>query len=342
MPKATQETLGDPDGCTSRRSQALLLYHALSGRQLFYSRPIHPKPDRHYYSRQAHWHWCRKLEEAPNVEDTPIMPGDSAGAPEEPPTVVDDIADALADISSMAAMFLAETTPESTDATLSALRRAGLDEDMVGSVAEGLRRGDKLEALLLETFGHLVAAPQVPRRAGSLLVVAGAGEWARELAAAVAPEIGADPAEVPFASLDPQARTVVADNLLVRSTEIAAELAPGWRRSRAAVVVVDAPMTARPSWATHLITALRPTAVWGIVDATCKTDDIAAWADALGGLDALALKNLGATVSPAAVLRLGIPVVQLEGQHASAMLWSAIVVDQVAADARTQAQGDQA
>jgi len=44
---------------------------------------------------------------------------------------------------------IAETTPESTDATLSALRRAGLDEDRVGSVAKGFRRGDKLEALLL-------------------------------------------------------------------------------------------------------------------------------------------------------------------------------------------------
>jgi hypothetical protein len=162
------------------------------------------------------------------------------------------------------------------------------------------------------------------------MVVVGAGAPARRLAAAVAGEIGIDPADVPFASLDPEAYMVATGTLLVRSAEEAAEHAPGWRRAHTAVVVVDAPVAAgERAWATHLIAALRPTAVWGVVDATSKTHDIEAWAANLGGIDALALENTGATVSPAASLALGIPVARLNGQPATAARWVATVVDQV-------------
>jgi hypothetical protein len=235
-----------------------------------------------------------------------------------------------ADIASKAAMFLAGTVSGTGDATLDALRRAGLDEDTVAAVAAGLRRGGSLEALLLEAFGRLGAAPPLPRRVGSLLVVAGAGAQARELAGAAAVEMGSDPAEVAVASLDPRAEGVVPGQACVRSAEEAAELAPGWRRSRAAVVVVDAPVTdTHRSWATHVITSLRPTAVWGIVDATHKAEDIGAWAHALGGIDALAVENLGASVSPATVLRVGIPVARLDGRPASASRWTATIVDRM-------------
>jgi len=234
-------------------------------------------------------------------------------------------------IASEAAMFLATNGPESDGATVAALRRVGLDEAAVGYVAEGLRLGGVLEALLLDALGRLVEAPPLPRRAGSLLVVVGAGLRARELAGAVAVEVGGDPAEVPVASLDPQADTVVPGPLLVRSADEAAELAPGWRRNQtAAVVVVDAPLAGgHLSWAAHVISSLRPTAVWGLVDSTCKAEDITAWADGLGGIDALALENVDATVSPAAALGTGIPVARLDGRPASAARWTATIVDRI-------------
>jgi hypothetical protein len=211
-----------------------------------------------------------------------------------------------------------------------ALRRCGLDPAVVGPVTEGLRHGAGLEALLLHTLGSLPPAPAVPRRAGSLLVVVGAGAPARRLAAALAGEIGIDPTEVPFCSRDGGASALVTGRLLVRSAEDAAELAPGWRRSRPAVVVVDAAVTGSPrSWATHLIASLRPTAVWGVVDSTAKTEDISAWAEALGGIDALALENLDATVSPASALAVGIPVARIDGQPATAARWVAAIVDRI-------------
>jgi hypothetical protein len=187
-----------------------------------------------------------------------------------------------------------------------------------------------LEAALVEAFGTLAPGPEVPRRPGSLLVVVGSGVPARRLAASVAGEIGVDPAALPFASLDAGAYALVTGPLLVRSAEEGAERAPGWRRSQVAVVVVDADVNGGDrTWATHVIAALRPTAVWGVVDATAKTEDIEAWADALGGLDALALENVHATVSPASALALGLPVTRLDGQPATATRWAATVVDRI-------------
>jgi hypothetical protein len=216
------------------------------------------------------------------------------------------------------------------DQTVAALRRVGLAGSVIATVSEGLRRGAGLEALLLQAFAHLGDAPTVPRQAGSLLVVVGDGVPARRLAAALAGDMGTDPAGVPFASRDTQAHMVATGALLVRSAEDAAERAPGWRRSQAAVVVVDASVTgADRSWATHMIAALRPTAVWGVVEATAKTEDIAAWVTDLGGVDALALEHLDATVSPAAVLGLGAPVARIDGQPATAARWVATVVDRI-------------
>jgi hypothetical protein len=238
-------------------------------------------------------------------------------------------------IATKAALFLNGITPapvgDSPDDTLTAaLGRVGLEPALVATVSEGLAAGGGLETLLVEALATLTPAPAVPCRPGSLLVVVGAATSARRLAVAVADEIGIDPALVPLASLDARAYALATGTLLLRGAEDAAERAPGWRRSEAAVVVVDAAVTdGERSWATHVIAALRPTAVWGVVDATSKTEDIAAWAEALGGLDALALENTNATVSPAAALGAGIAVARINGQPATAARWAATIVDRV-------------
>jgi hypothetical protein len=166
---------------------------------------------------------------------------------------------------------------------------------------------------------------------GELLVVVGGGASARRLAAALAGEIGIDPVAVPFASRDPGAYAQVTGKLLLRSADDAGERAPGWRRSQPAIVAVDAPVTTpERSWAARVITSLQPSAVWGVVDSTCKTEDITAWMRILGGLHALAVENLPATVSPAAALRVGPPVARLDGQPATADRWVAILAGRLA------------
>ena len=238
-------------------------------------------------------------------------------------------------IATKAALFLNEIAPPPAggpgdDALTGALRGVGLDPALVATVIDAVAAGGGLEMGLVEALATLTVAPAVPVRPGSLLVVVGAGDPARRLGAALADEMGIDPARIPLASLDAGAYALATGPLLLRSAEDAAERAPGWRRSEAAVVVVDAGVTNRErSWAAHLIAALRPTAVWGVVDSTSKTEDIAAWAAALGGLDALALENTDATVSPAAALGAGIAVARINGHPATAARWAATIIDRV-------------
>ena len=243
------------------------------------------------------------------------------------PQLLADIRPDPAPISTDPGAISSDSTGEPGPMLLTALRRAGFDEATVGALSEGLLQGADLETLLLQTFEDLPAVPPLPRRAGSLLAVVGAGTPARRLAASLAAEIGINPAELPFASLDAGAYSVATGALLVRSAQHAAEHAPGWRRSQAAIVVVDACVTNGPRpWASYLVASLRPTAVWGVVDSTCKTEDIAMWAETIGGLDALALENTEVTMSPAAALGLGIPVARLNGQPATASRWAAFVM----------------
>jgi hypothetical protein len=93
------------------------------------------------------------------------------------------------------------------------------------------------------------------------------------------------------------------------------------------MVALDAALDGDLTWARHVLAALRPTAVWGLVDAWAKPDDIRSWAVRLGGIDALAVENVGATSSPATSLLAGIPVALLDGAPASAARWAALVAD---------------
>jgi hypothetical protein len=65
--------------------------------------------------------------------------------------------------------------------------------------------------------------------------------------------------------------------------------------------------------------------VWGVAGATHKAEDVAAWADGLGGIDALAVEDSASTISPAQVLATGIPVASLDGQRATPVLWAALI-----------------
>ena len=173
----------------------------------------------------------------------------------------------------------------SSEAAIEALTRTGFGDDIVGPVAEGLALGRDLESLLLEAFAGLTPPPPPPRRAGSLLVVVGAGHRAQRLAASVAEEIGVDQRDVAFSSRHAKSsaakaavRSAATERVVGTAVE-AAERAPSWRRSQPAVVAVDAPVeSAERAWANHLIASLRPTAVWGVVDSTCKAEDVASWA----------------------------------------------------------------
>jgi hypothetical protein len=161
-------------------------------------------------------------------------------------------------------------------------------------------------------------------------VVAGPGRAAIALANDTATEVGTDVGDVLVASTD-AACPVPADRR-IRSAQDASALAPGYRRSGVAVVAVDvAAGGGSQAWAAEVIGALRPTLVLGIIDAVHKTEDMAAWIDAIGGVDAVVIENPDATVSPASVLALPVPVARLGHQPASPGIWVSAILDRVGA-----------
>lgn len=188
-----------------------------------------------------------------------------------------------------------------------------------------------LEAALHQVFADLPGSPRLPRRNGSLIVVAGPGRRAATEASRIAGEVGADPGSVAYAS-ENRPRFPVPEELRIQTAEDAMELAPGHRRGRIGVVAVDVPVgSASSAWARHIIHALRPTLVVGVVDAMHKSEDIDAWVRDLDGVDTLIVDNIENTTSPARVLDLELPVTRLGEQAANPSRWAAAVLDRVPA-----------
>jgi hypothetical protein len=205
-----------------------------------------------------------------------------------------------------------------------------LPEHTVLSCLEALSTSEDaqtyVEVALTSALQQLPPAPVPPDRAGSLLVMVGDLDRTLECAAALAYREGIDLETIVVAS-QARHRRGVAARLLVASPDEAADLAERSRRlPHPLVVAMHAPVSAEPDrWATRMLAALAPTAVWGVAPATHKSEDLAAWAEGLGGLDALALEDLWATTSPADVLSAGIPVASLDGRHATPALWAALI-----------------
>ena len=173
----------------------------------------------------------------------------------------------------------------------------------------------------------------MPANAGSLLAVVGSGARAWRLAASIADELDIDPTTIAHASIAPTSELAgpPPGGTVVRSAREAAIMAPTWRGPRVALVSVDAPLTGgHRTWARHVLTALRPTAIWGVVDAYHKVEDVLAWADNIGGVEALAVEHLDDTVSPGAVLAAGLPVVRLDGHRATPARWAVTIGEAVA------------
>ena len=209
-----------------------------------------------------------------------------------------------------------------------ALVRMGLPATYVPAAPSGLA----FEAALRSSLSRLPVAPAVPKTTGSVVAIVGERGAAMELAREMAAEAGLDPDAITLATRRRvPARTP--ENLVITSSDDALEKRRSWRRrDRPSVVVVDTELSGeKPAWAYHVLAALEPEATWGVVDATRKTEDVAAWINGLGGVDALAVNDIDATTSPASVLQLDVPVGRIDGRPASPALWAALLTERLAA-----------
>jgi len=217
---------------------------------------------------------------------------------------------------------VAPAGPEPANATKNReLLALGLPESMLpADMSPGMAVARLLQSL------DLPAAPPLPFQPGAVTVVVGDRRAAARLATDLAGDLLLTKRDVWIAEEAPHGRT----DRLSTPADAAAE-----RRTWLGgpnVVALTAPAGGRDlRWAEAMLDALEPSAVWGVVGADRKPEDIAAWSDALGGLDALAVEHLDLTVSPASVLRLGIPVARLDGQKATPALWAVLLAERLAA-----------
>lgn len=90
-------------------------------------------------------------------------------------------------------------------------------------------------------------------------------------------------------------------------------------------------------WAAEMLAALRPTAVWAVVDARWKTEDSRAELDRLGRVDALVVHSAQLSASPASVWDLDLPLGLLDGRAASTFAWTGLLFQLLRGGARHRA-----
>lgn len=218
-----------------------------------------------------------------------------------------------------------EEEPPDLGATIvDLLRAAGFPEHLLPR-APLLPEHSTIEAV----FAALPEPPPLPSEAGGLVAVVGSAGLVRPVANAVALTVGCPRDEVAVASTTASDRHARPE-YRARTAAQAAAMSPGWRRDRVGVVAVYAPpLGADQRWTRQMLRALRPSCVWGMAGATTKPDDVRRWIAAIGGVDALAVTEVAATATPAAILSLGIPVSRLDDEAATPARWASVVADLV-------------
>lgn len=187
-----------------------------------------------------------------------------------------------------------------------------------------------LEKALTVSLERLPQPPDVRPSKGSVIAVVGELVEALDLAESLARKWGRPVEEVVLASQLYKGRS---QSDVLRNVRSAEDARRSWsRRNRPTVVAIDAyPGSHDTQWAEHILTALEPIATYGVADATRKSEDIAAWASQLGGVDCLAVNHVDETVSPASILGTGIPIERIDGRKATPAYWAMLLAERLTA-----------
>ncbi len=272
-----------------------------------------------------------KPEELPAVEFGPPEP-DPAPAPltaglaelkPEPDVQFVPVAEPAAVITEMPEL-LVEPSPVRTRITDSPLANLGLPAEYIPMGVET----SKLHSALVTALAELPKAPQVHPSKGTIVAVVGERNEAIAFAGDLCERWGRPAEDVVLAS---QTFRGKGPSTIVRTVRTAEDSRRSWsRRPHPTIVAVDShPGSGDTTWAEHVLTAFEPITTYGVADATRKSEDIAAWAKALGGIDALAVNHMAETVSPASVIATEIAVDRIDGRKASPAYWAMLLVDRL-------------
>jgi hypothetical protein len=262
---------------------------------------------------------------APRDEVVPGRPAD----PQSPEATTEDLHGAPApQPTAHPAPAAAPRTPE---AVLAGLRALGVPERLLGSsFADDVAQQGAYAALTRALALRLPPAPVAPDGAGEVLFVVGPGVEALRAARALALSLRLDPDRVQWATrgdlagLAPKASRMTTVEAAVDRRQDAASA------STVTIVAVDAPLRSDAYWMSQMLAIWEPVAVWAVVEATRKPEDLEPWVAGLPRLDAIMVQDTDLSADPAAVLaRVEAPVALVDGVRATPHRWASLLCERL-------------
>jgi hypothetical protein len=206
----------------------------------------------------------------------------------------------------------------------------GVPADLLGTgFAEEVAAHGTYAALTGALAHWLPQPPELPAGAEVLFVV-GPGVETLRAARSLAASLLLDPDRVQWATrgdlagLAPEGSRVTSIDAAI-DRRLAATAA-----GTLTIVAVEAPMRADAYWMAQMLAVWTPVAVWAVVEATRKPEDLEPWLDGLPRVDALVVQDTDLSADPAAVLRrLTAPVAILDGRRATPHRWASLLCERL-------------
>lgn len=221
--------------------------------------------------------------------------------------------------------------PSTPEEVLSRLAALGVPADLLGPAFTADVAADGTYAALTRALGdRLPEAPELPTGAGDVLFVVGPGVETLRAARSLAATLRLDPDRVQWATrgdlvgLVPESsRTSTIDTALSRRQDAST-------CGTVTIVAVDAPLRTDAYWMSQMLAIWSPVAVWAVVEATRKPEDIEHWVEGLARVDALMVQDTDLSADPAAVLaRLAVPVAVVDGVRATPHRWASVLCERL-------------
>ncbi|WP_238016267.1 hypothetical protein KZZ52_53470 [Dactylosporangium sp. AC04546] len=217
--------------------------------------------------------------------------------------------------------------PVSERASANALSRKLQSLGVPTDVATHANGSDTYSAIV-EAFTALPAAEPAPDAPGETLIVVGESTHAMEVARWVAETQRLDDDHILFAGRNAAAAGIEAKRRITGAHD-ARLWAKKLRKSDAASVVAVEAALDEAHWAAAIVEAVRPVAVWVVVDASRKTSDVAHHLQGLRRVDAICLRGTGSSGDPASPLSLRLPVALLDGRPSTPYQWAAMLCERL-------------
>ncbi|TFV62366.1 UNVERIFIED_ORG: hypothetical protein E4P37_17185 [Bacillus sp. AZ43] len=177
---------------------------------------------------------------------------------------------------------------------------------------------------------QLPKAPELPLGAGDAVFVVGPGADALRAARTLAATLHLDPDCVQWATRGDLAGLAPRDSRITSVDAAIDRRQEALASGTVTMVAVDAPLRSDAYWMAQLVSVWAPAAVWAVVEATRKPEDLEPWIDGLPRVDALIVQDADLSADPAAVLRrVDAPVAFLDGVRATPHRWASLLCERL-------------